>query len=125
MGARRRMAWRDLGIITPTETLWRETVQNAIDQDLIRLTYVSTGLISSIKSRLLVRRLWQIDGELPIEEKAIVIYPSPNRILINLPVLNDYIESGLATYNIQVKRYYPFRRSIITEPTYSLKVEVS
>lgn len=118
------MAWLNLGVITPTEKQWRETVQNAIDQDLIRLTYVSTELISSIKSRLLVRRLWQIDGELPIEEKAIVIYPSPNRILINLPVLADYVESGLATYKIQVKRYYPFRRSIITEPAYSLKVEV-
>jgi hypothetical protein len=88
------MAWLNLGIITPTENQWRETVQNAIAQDLIRLTYVSTGLISSIKSRLLVRRLWQIDGELPIEEKAIVIYPSPNRILLNLPVLADYTESG-------------------------------
>jgi hypothetical protein len=118
------MAWLNLGIVTPAETLWRETIQNGIDQDLIRLTYVSTGLISSIKSRLLVRRLWQIDGELPIEEKAIVIYPSPNRILLNLPVLTDYVESGLATYKIQVKRYYPFRRSIITEPAYSLKVEV-
>jgi len=118
------MAWLNLGVITPTEKLWRETVQNAIDQDLIRLTYISTGLITSIQSRLLVRRLWQIDGELPIEEKAIVIYPSPNRILLNLPVLSDYIESGLATYKIQAKRYYPFRRSVITEPAYSLKVEV-
>ncbi|MEG4396471.1 hypothetical protein [Microcoleus sp. BROC3] len=88
------------------------------------MTYVSTGLISSIKSRLLVRRLWQIDGELPIEEKANVIYPSPNRTLLNLPVLADYVESGLATYKIQVKRYYPFRRSVISEPSYALKVEV-
>jgi len=118
------MAWLNLGIIPPTETIWRETPQNATDQDLIQLTYISTGLISSIKSRLLVRRLWQIDGELPIEEKAFVIYPSPNRILLNLPVLADYVELGLATYKIQVKRYYPFRQSIITEPTYSLKVEV-
>jgi len=118
------MAWIDLGIVTPTETIWRGTTQNAIDQDLIRLTYISTGLISSIKSRLLVRRLWQIDGELPIEEKASVVYPSPNRILLNLPVLADYVESGLATYKIQVKKYYPFRRSIITESAYSLKVEV-
>jgi hypothetical protein len=118
------MAWIDLGIVTPAETIWRGTTQNAIDQDLIRLTYISTGLISSIKSRLLVRRLWQIDGELPIEEKAIVIYPSPNRILLNLPVLADYVESGLATYKIQVKKYYPFRKSIIIEPAYSLKVEV-
>jgi hypothetical protein len=118
------MAWIDLGILTPTETIWRGTTQNAIDQDLIRLTYISTGLILSIKSRLLVRRLWQIDGELPIEEKAIVVYPSPNRILLNLPVLADYVESGLATYKIQVKKYYPFRKSIIVEPAYSLKVEV-
>jgi hypothetical protein len=118
------MAWIDLGIVTPTEAIWRGTTQNAIDQDLIRLTYVSTGLISSIKSRLLVRRLWQIDGELPIEEKASVIYPSPNRILLNLPVLADYIESGLATYKIQVKKYYPFRKPVIIEPAYSLKVEV-
>jgi len=118
------MAWIDLGIVIPTETIWQGTTQNAIDQDLIRLTYISAGLISSIKSRLLVRRLWQIDGELPIEEKANVIYPSPNRILLNLPVLADYVESGLATYKIQVKKYYPFRKSIIIEPAYSLKVEV-
>jgi hypothetical protein len=118
------MAWIDLGVITPIETIWQGTTQNAIDQDLIRLTYVSTGLISSIKSRLLVRRLWQIDGELPIEEKANVIYPSPNRILLNLPVLVDYVEAGLATYKIQVKKYYPFRKPIISEPAYSLKIEV-
>jgi hypothetical protein len=118
------MAWIDLGILTPTETIWRGTTQNAIDQDLVRLTYISTELILSIKSRLLVRRLWQIDGELPIEEKAIVVYPSPNRILLNLPVLTDYVESGLATYKIQVKKYYPFRKSIIVEPAYFLKVEV-
>jgi hypothetical protein len=118
------MAWIDLGIISPAETIWRETNQSAIDQDLVRLTYISTGLISSIKSRLLVRRLWQIDGELPIEEKALVVYPSPNRILLNLPVLADYVELGLATYKIQAKRYYSYRRSIITEPAYFLKVEV-
>jgi hypothetical protein len=118
------MAWIDLGIVTPTETIWQGTSQNAIDQDLIRLTYVSTGLISSIKSRLLVRRLWQIEGELPIEEKANVVYPSPNRILLNLPVLVDYVEAGLATYKIQVKRYFPFRKSVISEPAYSLKIEV-
>jgi hypothetical protein len=118
------MAWIDLGIVTPTETIWRGTTQNAIDQDLIRLTYISTGLISSIKSRLLVRRIWQIDGELPIEEKANVVHPSPNRILLNLPVLTDYVQAGLATYKIQVKQYYPFRRAIVTEPAYSLKIEV-
>ena len=118
------MAWLNLGNVVPAETIWRQTQQATDQQSLIRLTYISTGLISSIKSRLLVRRLWQIDGELPIEEKAVVIYPSPNRILLNLPVLADYIESGLATYKIQIKRYYPFRRSIITEPAYSLKVEV-
>ncbi|MEG4275154.1 MULTISPECIES: hypothetical protein [unclassified Microcoleus] len=119
------MAWLDLGIVFPDETIWRQTNQSAIDQDLIRLTYISTGVISSIKSRLLVRRLWRIDGELPIEEKANVVYPSPNRILLNLPVLADYVASGLATYKIQVKRYYPFRRSIISEPLYALKVEVN
>src|SRR4028119_500618 len=118
------MAWIDLGIVTPTETIWQDTNQNAIDQDLIRLTYISTGLISSIKSRLLVRRLWQIEGELPIEEKANVVYPSPNRILLNLPILADYVESGLATYKIQVKKYYPFRKSVIIEPAYYLKIEV-
>ena len=118
------MDWLDLGIVFPSETIWQQTNQNATSQNLIRLTYISAGLISSIKSRLLVRRLWTIDGELPIEEKATVIYPSPNRILLNLPVLADYVESGLATYKIQVKQYYPFRKSIITEPAYYLKVEV-
>jgi hypothetical protein len=119
------MAWLDLGTVFPIETDWRQTSQSAIDQDLIRLTYISTGLISSIKSRLLVRRLWQIEGELPVEEKAIVVYPSPNRILLTLPVLTADVESGLATYKIQAKRYYPFRRSVITEPSYALKIEVS
>ena len=88
------------------------------------MTYVSTGLIASIKSRLLVRRVWQIDGELPTEEKANIVYPSPNRILLNLPVLANYVESGFDAYTIQVKKYYPYRKSIITEPAYSLKVEV-
>lgn len=119
------MAWLDLGIVFPDEAIWRQTSQSAIDQDLIRLTYISTEIIGSIKSRLLIRRLWQIDGELPIEEKAIVIYPSPNRILLNLPVLSDYLQSGLATYKIQIKRYFRFRASIIQEPHYSIRIEVS
>lgn len=119
------MAWLDLGIVDPVETAWQSTSQSAIDQDLIRLTYVSNGLISSIKSRLLVRRLWQIDGESPVEEKPVTIYPTANRVLLVLPVLPDYVESGLATYKIQVKRYYRFRRAIIQEPRYSVRVEVS
>ena len=118
------MDWLDLGTVNPSETIWQQTNQNATSQNLIRLTYISTGLISSIKSRLLVRRLWTIDGELPIEEQAKIIFPSSNRILLTLPVLADYVELGFATYKIQVKRYYPFRKSIITEPAYSLKVEV-
>jgi len=118
------MGWLDLGTVFPIETDWRQTSQSAIDQNLIRLTYISTGLISTIKSRLLVRRLWEIDGELPIEEKAIVVYPSPNRILLNLPVLSDYVASGLATYRMQTRLYYPFRRSVIAEPSYALKIEV-
>jgi len=118
------MAWNHLGVVLPNVTTWQETNQSAIEQDLIRLTYITTGLISSIKSRLLVRRLWQIDGELPIEEKANVVYPSPNRILLNLPVLADYVESGLATYKIQIKKYYPFRKPLIIEPAYYLKIEV-
>lgn len=65
-----------------------------------------------------------IDGELPIEEQASIVYPSPNRILLNLPMLANFVEFGLTTYSIQVKKYYPFRKSIIIEPAYSLKVEV-
>lgn len=118
------MAWLDLGTISPSETIWQQTNQEATSQNLICLTYVSTGLISLIKSRLLVRRLWIIDGKLPIEEQANIIYPSPNRILLNLPALSSYVELGLATYKVQIKKYYPFRKSIITEPAYSLKVEV-
>lgn len=118
------MDWLDLGIVSPSETIWQQTNQNATNQNLIRLTYVSTGLISSIKSRLLVKRVWQVDGDLPTEEKADIVYPSPNRIILNLPVLANYVEFGLEVYTIQVKKYYPFRKSIITEPVYSLRVEV-
>jgi hypothetical protein len=118
------MAWFDLGIITPLETTWQETNQSAVNQNLIRLTYIFTGLTELIKSRLLIRRLWQIDGELPVEEKAIVVYPSPNRTLLILPVLANSVESNFASYKIQVKKYYPFRKSIILEPAYSLKIEV-
>lgn len=119
------MAWRDLGIITPVETSWQETNQSAsVNQNLIRLTYNSTGLTESIKSRLLIRRLWQVDGELPVEEKVIIVYPSPNRILLTLPALVDSVELNFTSHKIQVKKYYPFRKSVITEPAYSLKVEV-
>lgn len=119
------MAWLDLGVINSQEIDWQQTSQSAVNQDLIRLTYASTGLISSIKSRLLVRRVWQIDGELPVEEKAIVIYPSQNRILLHLPVFDDYFQLGLTTYRIQIKRYFRFRGAIIQEPPYSVRVEVS
>jgi hypothetical protein len=119
------MAWLNLGTVTPTQNLWQETTQSATNQNLVRLTYISAGLITTIKSRLLVKRVWQIDEELPIEEKATVIYPSPNHILLDLPALSNYVDSNLENYKIQVKRYYPFRRAIIVEPTYSLRIEVS
>jgi hypothetical protein len=120
------MAWITLGLLdTLNENTWSSTVLNAIDQDLIRLTYITSGIVSEIKSRILVRRVWEIEGELPVEEKAITVYPSSNRILLSLPVLPDYLESGLATYKIQVKRYFQYRRAIIKEPRYFLQVEVS
>lgn len=121
------MAWIDLGVPLDTlpENVWQTTAQNAIDQDLIRLTYVSNGLISLIKSRLLIRRVWQIEGELSVEERAVVVHPSENRILLTLPILPDYVQSGLATYKIQLKRYFRFRRAIIQEPRYFIRVEVS
>lgn len=120
------MAWLTLGTLdTLNENSWNTTELSAIDQDLIRLTYIATGLVSDIKSRLLVRRIWQVEGELPVEERATVVYPSANRILLSLPVLPDYLESGLATYKIQVKRYFRFRRAIIQEPRYFIRVEVS
>jgi hypothetical protein len=120
------MAWLTLGTLdTLNQNSWNATELSAIDQDLIRLTYVAIGPVSDIKSRLLIRRVWQIEGELPVEEKAVAIYPSPNRILLSLPILPDYLESGLATYKIQVKRYFRFRRAIIQEPRYFIQVEVS
>jgi hypothetical protein len=119
------MAWITLGTVdTFVENVWHTTALSAIDQDLIRLTYITSGVASGIKSRILVRRVWQIEGELPVEEKAITVYPSSNRILLTLPVLPDYLESGLATYRIQVKRYFKYRRAIIQEPRYFLQVEV-
>jgi hypothetical protein len=120
------MAWLTLGTLdTANLNSWNATELSAIDQDLIRLTYIATGPILDIKSRLLVRRVWQIEGELPVEEKAVVIYPSGNRILLSLPILPDYLESGLATYKIQVKRYFRFRRAIIQEPRYFIQIEAS
>lgn len=120
------MAWIDLGVLdTLNEINWNTAELAAIDQDLIRLTYITNGNVSDIKSRLLIRRVWQVEGELPVEEKAVVIYPSTNRILLSLPILPDYLESGLATYKIQAKRFFRFRRSIIQEPRYFIRVEVS
>lgn len=120
------MAWLTLGLLdTLVENNWQTTSLSAIDQDLIRLTCIINGVAADIKSRLLVRRVWQIDGELPVEEKAVVVYPSSNRILLTMPVQPDYLNSGLATYKIQAKRYFKRRRPIIQEPRYSLQVEVS
>ncbi|MEG4318126.1 MULTISPECIES: hypothetical protein [unclassified Microcoleus] len=120
------MAWLTLGTLDMANlNSWNATELSAIDQDLIRLTYIATGPVSSIKSRLLIRRVWQVEGELPVEEKALIVYPSSNRILLNLPVLPDYLESGLATYKIQLKRYFRFYRAIIQESRYFIRVEVS
>ena len=42
-----------------------------------------------------------------------------------MPILPDYLNSGLATYKIQAKRYFRWRKSIIQEPRYFLQVEAS
>ncbi|WP_293356281.1 MULTISPECIES: hypothetical protein [unclassified Microcoleus] len=120
------MTWITLGTIDVFgEQIWNTTQSPASSQSLIRLTYITGGTIADIKSRLLVRRLWQINGELPIEEQAITVYPSSNRILLTMPILPDHLNSGLATYKIQAKRYFRWRKSMIQEPRYFLQVEAS
>lgn len=120
------MTWVTLGTIDLFgEQIWNTTKLTASNQSLIRLTYVTGVIIADIKSRLLIRRLWQINGELPIEEQAITVYPSSNRILLTMPILPDYLNSGLVTYKIQAKRYFRWRKSIIQEPRYFLQVEAS
>lgn len=126
MELERRMGWVDLGIVDPVENLWRETSESAIDREsLIGLTYISSGLISSIKSRLLVRRVWQIEGSLPVEEQAKIVYPSANKILLALPALPDDVDLGLVVFKVQIRRYYRFYRAVIQEPRYYIRVEVA
>ena len=120
------MTWITLGTIDVfDEQIWNTTGLTASNQSLIRLTYVTGGIIADIKSRLLIRRLWQINGELPIEEQAITVYPSSNRILLTMPILPDHLNSGLATYKLQAKRYFRWLKSIIQEHLYFLQVEAS
>ncbi|WP_293158357.1 MULTISPECIES: hypothetical protein [unclassified Microcoleus] len=119
------MAWVDLGTVEPV-LVWQETSESATDrQNLVGLTYISNGSISEIVSRLLVRRIWQIDGGLPVEEQATIVYPSTNKILLALPNLPDDVDLGLAVFKIQIRRYYRYYRAVIQEPRYYIRVEVA
>ncbi len=119
------MPWLSLGAIGLTES-WSSTPISGVDQDLIRLTIVNNSANWVLASRVLWRRVWDVSEDLPHIEKAEILYPSPERLILQKPVPSpDYVDAGLATFKIQARKYYRGRwRPVVAEPAYSLLVEV-
>lgn len=119
------MPWLALGAIVLTED-WQTTPIGGVDQDLIRLTIVNNSINWVLSSRVLWRRIWDVSEDIPHIEKAEILYPSPERLIIQKSIPDpDYIDAGLASFKVQARKYYRGRwRPVIDEPNYSLLVEV-
>lgn len=102
---------------------WRSTPLSAIDQDLVRLTFiVETGTPTDLKSKILVKRVWSFPNDIQTEEQAQFVYPGP-RVVLRMPIPQDFIDAGFGTYKIQVKQYYRYRY-VLVEPIFHVQIEV-
>lgn len=102
---------------------WQLTPLSAIDQDLIRLTFVvGSGTPTDLKSRILVKRVWAFPNDIQTEENAQFVYPGP-RVVLRMPIPQDFIDAGFGTYKIQVKQYYRYRY-VLVEPIFYVQIEV-
>lgn len=102
---------------------WQSTQLSAIDQEVVRISWLAGNDFKAINSRLLVRRQWEtVDGF--VNDPAIVLYPSIEPQVLYLPVSQEFIEAGLSTFKIQIKKLIRFKRFITTDLLYSIKVEV-
>ena len=80
--------FRQLGIIQmqgDSWQKWQSTFLSAIDQDVIRVTWMAGNSVDQIKSRLLIRRQWETQEGL-INDPAIILYPTNEPQVLYQPV---------------------------------------
>ena len=119
--------FRQLGIIQmqgDSWQKWQSTFLSAIDQDVIRVTWMAGHSVDQIKSRLLIRRQWETQEGL-INDPAIILYPTNEPQVLYQPVSLEFVEAGLATFKVQVKKLIRFNKWIATDLLYSVKIEVA
>lgn len=122
------MPWISLGILNPHPNNWTTTPIGAIDQDFVKISFLNpSGNYDLIKSRILLRRKWDTNLGGNFIERAIIVYPSPSDTVILMPIASDFLEAGLTSYKLEIKKLWRrgyAGRPVITEPVYSLNLEV-
>lgn len=119
--------FRQLGIISmkgDSWQKWQSTLLSAIDQDVIRITWLAGNSVDQIRSRLLLRRQWETQEGF-FNDPAIILYPTIEPQVLYQPVSPQFIEAGLATFKVQVKKLIRLNRWITTDLLYSVKIEVA
>lgn len=115
------MSWTDLGTVTmgkDSEFIWQNPA-TAGTGELIRITWVTTSeTFPYIQSRVLLRRNWGNAGT----EPAILLYPSIESQIIYKSTA-PFVAIGLSLFDVQVKRLFKWRKQVISEPVYDLKIE--
>lgn len=114
------MTWITLGTVQmakDSEFIWQSPPSFG-NGDLIKITWVTTTeVFPYIQSRILLRRRWGTDTE-----PAVLLYPSIEPQIIVKPTL-PFTTVGLNDFTVEIKRYFRYRRQIISEPIYSLQIE--
>lgn len=122
------MPWNTLGILEPHPSLWKRTFLSAIDQDLVKVTFFNpTGNYNLIRSKIIIRRIWETTNGNLVVEKGIFVYPNPSETIILLPIATDFFEAGLLSYKLEIKKFWNrrwYNRHVISEPVYNVRLQV-
>ena len=100
-----------------SEFVWQSSSSTG-SGELIRISWVTTvETFPYVQSRILLRRKWATDTE-----PATLLYPSLEPQIIYKPTA-PFVAIGLTTFNVEVKRFFRYRRQVISEPIYQLMIE--
>ena len=114
------MTWTTLGTVTmgkDSEFIWQSPPSTGTGE-LIRIAWITTAeTFPYIQSRILLRRKWGSDTE-----PAVLLYPSIEPQNLHKPVL-PFAAIGLTNFSVEVKRFFRYRRQIISEPIFNLQID--
>ena len=120
------MSWLTLGTLDLSGgngLNWQQTPVSAIDQDIIRLTFINNLIDWRFHSKMLIRRKWDVVDDIPHVEQAQVVTFAPQRIILNFPIAPGFVNAGLAIYRLEVKKKFRWVRGTVSEPNVFVLIE--